>query len=204
MKATTTEALVRRINRKLAPVGRRLRKTREGARCFKDRGAYYIQDVRHDRVVAHRVDPEALGHELGVLMSAREVEAVRSARGDVAEYLSHKAAYRESMADRDKPWEWGGKKNASYGASLRRVVEYVKKLPDNDPTLRKLASCKSLFEFGFEAPKDRGGQSWTESEAIHCGPRGKVIEWADCGEWFASWAECAIEEANEVEAEEDY
>ena len=189
--------LVRKINRKLAPDGRKLRKTRGAKHSL---GDYYLYDTSLNCVVARPVDPEALGRELGVIPD----DCTPAVRKEVMEYLKSKAAYRASMADKDKPWDWGGAKNASYAESLHRMVDYVSKLPDDDPTLRKLAACEKLSgDGGFEAPKDRDGQSYTDSAAIHCGPRGKVIEWADCAEWFASWAETAIEEASNIESDYD-
>jgi hypothetical protein len=121
---------------------------------------------------------------------------ISSVQNAVAEYLGEKADFRESKEDEP----WGGEKNASYAESIRRVAAYVRKLPQTDPTLRKLAACEALFFEGlFDAPKNSFGQSQTEADAIHCGPRGKVIEESECHEWFASWAEIAINEARQVQ-----
>jgi hypothetical protein len=62
----TLRALLQRINRKLAPEGRQLKKTR-GTRWRGDLGDYYAIDVRRNILTAQHVDPEAWGREMGVL-----------------------------------------------------------------------------------------------------------------------------------------
>ncbi len=120
--------------------------------------------------------------------------SISTVRGAVVEYLSEKVEFRASKKDR--PWE---SKNERCAKSLHRVVEYVKDLPDDDPTLLKLAGCDALFFEGFfDAPKDKDGRSNTDAAAIHCGPRGKVIDPAECGDWFAWWVETAIKEAQKL------
>ena len=67
-------ALVRRINRALAPELTRLRKTR-GDRWRGDLGDYYVVDDLQNRIIAPHVDPEAFGRELGVLSKHERVAA---------------------------------------------------------------------------------------------------------------------------------
>jgi len=66
------DALVKRINRKLAREGERLRKTRpcrgEGvSRMWMNCGDFYVIDVRRNFLVDTHVDVEILGRKLGVL-----------------------------------------------------------------------------------------------------------------------------------------
>lgn len=63
-------ALIKRINRKLAPDDEILRTAR---RYTSDCGWYYIHDVRGNFVTSTHVDPETLGRELGVLRSYETV-----------------------------------------------------------------------------------------------------------------------------------
>jgi hypothetical protein len=76
MNTITTGALVRRINRNLAPDGLRLRKTR-GTRDFCNLGDFYLHHGHRNCVSVHHVDPEALGHELGVLGAGEKVGGER-------------------------------------------------------------------------------------------------------------------------------
>lgn len=61
----THGALVKRINRRLAHDGQRLRTTR-GVRMFLDVGDHYVIDVDGNYVVDKFVDVEELAHQLGV------------------------------------------------------------------------------------------------------------------------------------------
>ena len=63
----TTNALVRRINRRLSRNDEKLRRTRGARALVDDLGEYHIHDCKLDCVVAQNVDPETLGRELGVL-----------------------------------------------------------------------------------------------------------------------------------------
>lgn len=62
----TTSALVKRINRRLARVGQRLRTTR-GIQMLLDVGEYYVIDVSGNFIVEKFVDIEQLAQRLGVL-----------------------------------------------------------------------------------------------------------------------------------------
>ena len=66
MSTVTSNALVKRINRKLAPEGELLRTTR-GQRAIQDLGHHYILDIYTNGVLAWHCDLEELGRELGVL-----------------------------------------------------------------------------------------------------------------------------------------
>jgi hypothetical protein len=70
----TERALVQRINRRLAKVGERVRKTRVGTRSEVELGTFFITDCDRNCVQAKDVDVEALGHELGVLAPCELVE----------------------------------------------------------------------------------------------------------------------------------
>ena len=59
-------ALLKRINRKLAREGQKLKATR-GERCRIDLGDHYVTDVCRNILVLHHVNPAALGRKLGVL-----------------------------------------------------------------------------------------------------------------------------------------
>ncbi len=66
MKTVSTEAVVKRINRKLAHEGQQLRKTRPG----NDRialGEYYIVDLHTNRLECDDVSLGDLGYSLRVL-----------------------------------------------------------------------------------------------------------------------------------------
>ena len=62
----TKNALIKRINRKLAHDGEVLKITR-GERARTDLGDYYILDIYHNTIVRSRVDPEALGRKLDLI-----------------------------------------------------------------------------------------------------------------------------------------
>jgi hypothetical protein len=134
-------------------------------------------------------------------------DRVPEVRDALVYYFENKAAYRQSLVEK-YPWKAG--KNAGYAESLGLMAKYVAGLPDDNPTLRALAGCKHLWcEWSdmFELPRgDDGSSSWSDIEAIHCGPRGKAIDPGECDEWLASWAEDVIEEAQqqaEKKAEEE-
>lgn len=69
----TMRALTQRINRKLAEDDEQLKKA-GSAKSRQEVGDYFIINVRLNAVVRLDVDPEALGHKLGVL---REWESVQ-------------------------------------------------------------------------------------------------------------------------------
>jgi hypothetical protein len=62
----TRRAIIARINRKLAPESRRLKKTR-GMRFYQDLGDYWIVDHGRNAVDDTHVDVEALARELKVI-----------------------------------------------------------------------------------------------------------------------------------------
>ena len=132
---------------------------------------------------------------------------VGEARCGVVCDLEEKAAYRESLADR-YPWDAG--KNGSYAESIRLAAEFVSGLPDDDPSLLALARCEAMWpkwsgEFALPSGVD-GMPSRASGEAIHCGPRGAVIDGAEIAAWFAGWVEGAVAEAEEeaeAQAEEE-
>ena len=62
----TLNALIKRINRKLAHEYQVLRKSRSWC---SDLGDYYVVDVYMNYVVAAHIEPETLGRELRVLQS---------------------------------------------------------------------------------------------------------------------------------------
>jgi hypothetical protein len=64
----TEDALIKRINRKLAPDGQQLRKAR-GQRAVLDVGEFYMHDRQRNIILQTNVDPEAYARELGVLAS---------------------------------------------------------------------------------------------------------------------------------------
>ena len=66
MATVTEEALLGRINRKLAHDGTRIRKTR-GARWRGTLGDFYEVDIARNAVLAMKVDIAAWGRDLGVL-----------------------------------------------------------------------------------------------------------------------------------------
>jgi hypothetical protein len=66
-------ALIQRINRKLRPDGEML-KTARSARVASSVGCYFTIDFNRNWVTGQRVDPEALGRELGVLHDYERVE----------------------------------------------------------------------------------------------------------------------------------
>ncbi len=127
-------------------------------------------------------------------MSETPVGVARSA---LAEYFSEKAEFRSWHAENQEAW--GGNKNEAYADSLSAVADFVLALPDDDPTLRKLAACPVLFCEGvFSVPAvNEHEASATDNKAIHCGPRGDVIAPDQCAEWFQGWAETALQEAAE-------
>jgi len=69
----TIRALVQRINRRLERDGEMLKKSRT-ARDQQNLGDYFTIDVSINGVTGKRIDPEALGRELGVLRPYEHVE----------------------------------------------------------------------------------------------------------------------------------
>jgi hypothetical protein len=126
-------------------------------------------------------------------------------RSTLVDYFEEKAAYRQSVAERiaeRQPSDVA--KNQAYAESLNRMASYVKGLPDDDLTLCALAECPYLYcEWAemFQLPTG-GNATVFDIEAVHCGPRGKPMDSAECAEWFASWAEVVMAEA-EVLSETD-
>ena len=124
---------------------------------------------------------------------------ISTVRKSVAEFFSETAGCRESMARRfDKPWN---QKNTNYAESLEIMANYIEGLPDDDPTLRLLASCRELFFYDgaeFWQPQDENGQSETHDAAIHIGVPWKVSDPEECVDEFKSWAETAMSEATKL------
>lgn len=68
----TINALVKRINRRLAHEGQKLRTTR-GAQMLVDVGEHYVIDVDGNYVIDKFVDVEELACQLGVLRRREQV-----------------------------------------------------------------------------------------------------------------------------------
>jgi hypothetical protein len=128
-------------------------------------------------------------------------------RGYLEHYFEEKAVFQSSLA-REKPWSAG--KNGSYGESLSRLAAYVASLPDNDPTLKALASCPHLYDEDakmFRLPQGdlERSRRFYDDHAVHCGPRGGVIDEADIPAWFTDWSKGLMAGAERlVEEEERY
>jgi hypothetical protein len=122
--------------------------------------------------------------------------SIPNVRNALVEYFREKADYRSRLAEEKDPSHWA--KNTSYAGSLELVATYVAALPDDNATLQQLANCTYLFSPGgdvFCAPRtDECGASLTDNEAIHCGPRGSVMDPAECAEWFESWTKIVLDE----------
>ena len=73
-RQVTTDALLKRINRKLFKEGEMLRATR-GDQWRNDLGDFYIVDLNRNTLVAQHVDIEALSRELGVLTESESLVA---------------------------------------------------------------------------------------------------------------------------------
>jgi len=68
----TLNALIKRINRKLARTDEVLKKWR-GPGFETHMGDYYVVDLRSNAVVRGHIDPEDLGREIGVLRAWERV-----------------------------------------------------------------------------------------------------------------------------------
>jgi hypothetical protein len=71
-------ALVQRVNRKLRPDNEALRATRPGTRAAVELGDFYILrygGAAGSNIIAHHVDPESYGRELGALAAHEHVVA---------------------------------------------------------------------------------------------------------------------------------
>jgi hypothetical protein len=68
----SVHALIKRINRKLAPKYEQLRKTR-GLRYVSSLGEYYMHDCYRNVIIGTSVDPETVGRKLGVLRDFEQV-----------------------------------------------------------------------------------------------------------------------------------
>ncbi|MCY2991305.1 MAG: hypothetical protein NTY19_26040 [Planctomycetota bacterium] len=64
--AVSKRAIIQRINRKLAPMDRKLKALRS-QRWQSDLGDYYVVDLPRNFVVDSHIDLEAYGRELGAL-----------------------------------------------------------------------------------------------------------------------------------------
>ena len=72
MRQITMNALVKRINRRLAKEDRAMRKSRRNTEF--DLGEYFVVDVRYNLILVKYVDPVEWGRELGVLRAGESVE----------------------------------------------------------------------------------------------------------------------------------
>jgi hypothetical protein len=72
MNTITSDALVKRINRKLAHAEQRLRKAR--GHYEPSLGDYYVVDIPRNFIIEKHIDPEELGRRLGVMLPAEKVE----------------------------------------------------------------------------------------------------------------------------------
>jgi hypothetical protein len=127
-------------------------------------------------------------------------------RDFLVDYFEEKASFRQRMAERAmerKPWKTSY--NEAHAESLRQMAKFVSDLPDDDPTLRALAECPPLYNKHSEMfeipPSVDEPPSFADQSAVHCGPRGRVIESTEIGQWFADWAGDLIEEAPELRAQ---
>jgi hypothetical protein len=68
----TMDALIKRINRRLAAKGEQLRRAR-GQRERAKLGDYYVLDVNRNFVTAQHVDPENVGRKMGALRKGETV-----------------------------------------------------------------------------------------------------------------------------------
>ena len=75
MKTITENALLKRINRKLAHKGQQLRKTRPNSRWFHNLGEFYRIDLRDNRSEGTHLSLTNVALELGVLAENERVES---------------------------------------------------------------------------------------------------------------------------------
>jgi hypothetical protein len=73
MAVITMDALVKRINLKLARKGQQLKKPRSQS-GRSDLGDYYVLNLRDNFVVARYVKPQTLGRQLGLLAQSDTVK----------------------------------------------------------------------------------------------------------------------------------
>lgn len=74
MKTITENALIKRINRKLAHEGQQLRKSRPDSRWRNDLGEFYIIDIETKRLECSDVPLGDLGYQLRILADDERVE----------------------------------------------------------------------------------------------------------------------------------
>lgn len=72
MNTLTQGAIIKRINRKLAPKQEIFRKAR-GARIAATFGDFYIHDWQQNRIVATHCNPAETARELGLIHAMEEV-----------------------------------------------------------------------------------------------------------------------------------
>lgn len=75
MKTITENALVKRINRKLAHEGQQLRKTRPDSKARHELGEFYIVDLSTNRLECDDVSLGDLGYSLRILGPNERVSA---------------------------------------------------------------------------------------------------------------------------------
>jgi hypothetical protein len=94
-------------------------------------------------------------------------------------YFESAAGFRESLIPKDQLWN---PKNEKFATYLKAVIEHIKVLPDNDPTLLMLAACEKLFDedAGFIVSDD----DW--QGVIHCQTDDPTV-------WFEDWAKGLID-----------
>jgi hypothetical protein len=72
--AVSENALIGRINRKLAREGEKVRKCRESSRWFYDVGRFYSTNIDRNMITATNVDLESWARELGVLYPGEQLQ----------------------------------------------------------------------------------------------------------------------------------
>jgi hypothetical protein len=70
--SVSERALIKRINRKLRPTGKALKRARPRAEAFV--GKFFILDLKTSFTSARHCDPEAIARELGCLQGGEKLE----------------------------------------------------------------------------------------------------------------------------------
>lgn len=121
-----------------------------------------------------------------------KTERIAYARDFIACDFESKQSFREGWAEK-RPDQ---AKHVKYATGLAHVAEYVQSLPDDDPTLLKLADCEELWVDGsFTTPCGEAGEQFEhDKRAVHC----EVETDEDCRIFLEHWANLLIEAAKSI------
>jgi hypothetical protein len=122
-------------------------------------------------------------------MSTLRDETMSTLRESLIAFLTSRMEFRRDLAQRERR---PNGKNSNHAESLEVVIAHIAALPDEDATLRRLATCGDgvwWTDFGFG-----DWEAAIHDMTIHCGSRDYPLDAASAGDWFQRWAELVCQE----------